>query len=242
MENPATERLAQFVESSTDINHEVLELVKALNYGLRFRPTELIKRYLGNNLSVALELLLEIDGRGSKYSALILNGPLHDVHRDLNCRGADHDYKLSVLVDNVRLVNYEHHRVDGIGAVIWLKPFDEITDCRLSDSLYFSLVTGEKLFLRWPRLKDGKLNPFQVGLPITGIGELPDDVIENRPQLVNDLSRQHTKAQGDGAISMVLDCLQKKLVVLIAEDGILAFLEKPINLGLQIKDVLLGPI
>lgn len=235
--------LPQFVELRHDPDHEVLKLVKGLNYGFRFRRTELIKRYLGDNLSVALELLLKIDGCASRYSALIAKGPLHHFHRELDCWRANHDHEFSVLVDNVKIVNDERQRVDvAPDAVIWLKLFDKSTDYRLSDSLYFSFVTGKNIFLRWPRLKDGKLDPFPVCLSVGGFGKLPNDVVEDRPKMVDDFPGQQREAQRDRTIPMILDCLRKNLSVLIAEDGVLAFLKKPVDLNLKITDVLLGPI
>jgi hypothetical protein len=241
-ENAVTGRSSQFVEFRDDPNHKVLQFAEGLDYGLRFRPTKLVERYLRNNISVALELALEIDGGNSRYSALVLNVLNHGLHRDLNRAGTGNDYQFSMLVDNVVVVDDEHQRVNGVASVIWLKLFDETTDYRLSDSLYFSFVSGKKVFLRWPRLKDGKLDPSHVGLPVTRLGEVPHNVVENRSQVMNHLSCQDSEAKGNRAISVVLNCLANKLLVLVAKDGISALLKKPVDLDLKILDVLLGPI
>lgn len=233
---------AQTVESLNDIDNKVLQFFQPLHYGLRFRATELTKRYCGNNLSVALEFALEINGKTSRYSALIANESVKNLSGKFNSCCHDNDDEFSVLVGNVEVMNDEKQRVDRISAVVWLKPFDEIANGGFSDALYFSFITGKKLFLRWPRLKDGELDPPPIRLPITGFGEQPNKVIEARSEVMNNFPGKHSEARRDRAASMILDCLRNRLVVLIADEWISAFLKEPTDFGLKVTDVLVGPL
>jgi hypothetical protein len=79
-------------------------------------------------------------------------------------------------------------------------------------------------------------------LPVFDVREVPDDMVEARSQMVNDLTRKHTEPERDRALTVVLDCLGNNLLVVIAEERVVAFLKEPGDFGLKVLDVLVGPI
>jgi len=81
-----------------------------------------------------------------------------------------------------------------------------------------------------------------MSLPISGIREVPNNVIEARSEMVDDLSSEHGKTKWDRTASVIFNCLSDRLLILIANDGVLAFLKKPLDLSLKIDDVLVGPL
>ena len=58
---------------------------------------------------------------------------------------------------------------------------------------------------------------------------------------MNDFPGKHAESQRDDALFMVGDCLKQKLFVVLGQDWVLAGLEEPIDFGLKITDVLVGP-
>lgn len=148
-----------------------------------------------------------------------------------------------MFVCNVHTVDQEQRLPTGIGGVVRLKPLDHVKNGAIGDSLYFSFVTGKTVFVSWPRFQDGKFDepPFFTA-PVVGRGELPSDVVEARAQMVGDLSYQDAKSERNVQLLKVLECLKEKLRIILWEDCVTAFLEKPVAFGMKINDVLGGPL
>lgn len=228
------------METLDHVDNVVLQLGQPLHNGLRFRTSELAKRYLRNELSVLLELSLEIDGRTSRFLADIADISIHHVNGKPDRPGTHNNDEFSVLIDNVEIVNDEQQRIDRVSAGVWLKELDEITHGGFGDSLYFSFVSGKKCLRGWPRLKDGKLDPSPIRAAITDGRENPNDVIEDRSEVMNNFAREHGEAERNRAMHMVLNRLRDQLLVVIADEWIFAFLKESGDLSLKIEDVLAG--
>jgi Iap family predicted aminopeptidase len=73
-------------------------------------------------------------------------------------------------------------------------------------------------------------------------GELPDNVIKTRPQMMDNFSSKYAEALRNRATRVVLECLREKLLILIGgDDTVFAAFKKPFNLPIEIKDILVGP-
>ncbi len=80
-----------------------------------------------------------------------------------------------------------------------------------------------------------------MSAPIAGIGEMPYNVVEGRPKMMDYLSGQNGEPGRDNELAVIGDCLQNNLSVTIWDDGVVALLEKFGNLRIKILDVLVGP-
>jgi hypothetical protein len=148
-----------------------------------------------------------------------------------------------MLVESVHLVDDKKGTVLRVGAegTVWLKSLDECLDIGVQDSLYLSLISGKFFFTNRLNVKDRKLN--SVGVPdlLLGTGQLPDQMVKTRPEMVDDLSRQNSKSERNGSMEMIVGDYLKHLVILIWDDGVLALVEKGIDLPVEITDTLIGP-
>lgn len=224
-------------ENATEI---ILQLPQPLCNRLDFAPAEIVKRYLRNELAVAFEITYEVGRDVFRYSALVLN-PSQEVVRDMEGCCRCHDHQSSVFIDNVKLVQNREVGVDGVGAMVWLKPLYQVQNAGIGDSLYLSLVFGRQVFLGWPFVKNGKSNERDVFSTVSVPRKVPNDMVKARSQVMNDLTRENTKSKWNQATLVVLDCLRDGLQVIIADDWVFGFFKKPCDLGLKITDILVGP-
>ena len=220
----------------------VVDFPQTLHDCLRFPLTKLTERYLRDDLAVALELACNIDGKTARYSALVTNVPIEQVDREFQRSRRGHNDQRAVLVDNVEIMDDEKERITRHGAVVRLQLLDEVQDFRVTDSLYLSLVFGRPIFLRWPRFKNGKADSLDMLRSVSGFGKQPHDMVEARPQLMDDLSGENTEAKRNDTIPVILDCLRDQLLIVIAQDWVVALLKKPLDLDIEIADVLVGPL
>jgi hypothetical protein len=148
--------------------------------------------------------------------------------------------KLSMLIDDVEVVDDIQRVVQGVGGVMRLKFFDESTDIQVCDSVYFSFklfapVMVERLF------KNRKLNmpniPYKVFMR-----EMPNNVVKAGSEMMNDFSGEHTESWWNEAILMVLNRLTEQLSIVLWQRGVVAFLKEKGDLSIQIEDVLLGSL
>lgn len=225
----------------TDIYNEVIELRESLNKRLDFPPTEILERYLRNDLGIALELSGNINGHTARFSAIVTNIPINHVRCDGNstCRNADGD--VSMFVVDVQLVKNDQRMVDRVRGIIGLKILDENQGSRIGDSLYMSLVTGSSRFLSWPHFRNGKFDLCWLGDSVPLVRELPDNVVETGSKVVQDFPGEHVKTNRNDALSMVRNCLERSLSIVISPSGVIVFLEESRDFLLKIEDVLLGP-
>lgn len=233
------EKLVELPHYGDDV---VVHFRQPLYDRLRFPPTKIAKRYLRNDLAVALELASEVDGRTSRYSALVTNVLLPQSDGELQRPRSGNDYQFSMLVDNVEVVDSKEHRIRRVRTAIWLKLLDEIENPGVCDSLYFSFILGEHVRRVWWAFEDREFNVPNLIAPVRVIREMPDDVVETRSEMVDDLPGQDIESKGNRPLAVILDRLRNELIVLITEERVFAALKKPCDLRLKITDVLVGPI
>lgn len=147
--------------------------------------------------------------------------------------------KLSVLVDDVEIVDEPQGIVKRVGGVVRLKAFDHADNVRVCNSLYFSFKSFDSLFIDRFFSADREFNlPRFLYWPH---GEVPRNVIKAGTEVMDYLPREHTELWWDDAISMVLNCLAKSLAVVLWENGVIAFLKKDADPIVKTEDVLFGP-
>jgi hypothetical protein len=225
------------------LEREIVQQQETLYDRLYFPVDEIPERYLRQNLSVALKLRLQHGVTSCRINARIIYIPSHDIHRELESACIEGDGKFFMFIPNVELLDDQKKAVVRAGGVIGLEFLDQVPHPRVGNSIYLSFVTGKHVIGCGSIFENGKLDKTSIlaGFIVRG-GEQPSDMIEARPEMMNDLSGQYSKAERDRAIPVILDLLKEKLFVILAENGVVAFIKKPINLQLQIEDVLLGPL
>ena len=232
----------ELVEHLHNVDDVIVHSRQCLYDGLRLSPTKVAKRYLGNELAIALELLCEIEGRNARYAALVRDVTTLQFGGILEGPRMNNDNQCLVLVDNIHLMYGKEQRVERVGEVVRLQPLNEVENVAVFDSLYFSFVLAKHVRRGWPFFENREANGLDVLSPVLNIREMPHNVIEARSKVVNDLPRDSAFSLGDYALRVILNCLSENLVILISENWVFAILKKPCDLGLKIKDVLVGPI
>jgi len=76
--------------------------------------------------------------------------------------------------------------------------------------------------------------------PVGRIGDKPDNVVKGRSKVMDNFAREDAEPKRDFPLSVVLRCLQHKLIVGINENRVFA-LKEGVDFGLEINDVLVGP-
>ena len=163
----------------------------------------------------------------------------HLERKKYRTRGKAED-KFSVLIDDVEVVDDVKGIVQRVGGVMRLKSFDESTDIRVCDGVYFSFkhlttVMVERLF------KNRELNMPNVLYKVLD-REMPNDVVEARSQMVNDFASEHTESWWNDAILLVRNRLVEQLFIVLWQSRVVALFKEKGDLFIEIEDVLLGSL
>lgn len=231
------------VELSNYASDVARELRQSWDDRLDYPPTKITERYLRGDLAVLIELSFEVRGERFNCSTHVTNKlPRQIGVKALNqARSADDD-QLAMLVGNVHVVDDQQRIEDGINSAVRLKFSDEFDSIGVPHSLYLSFVSGKFVFRSWPRLKNGKFDVAEVGRRAVGlIGKLPDNMIQTGSKMVNDFSSENAESHRDSQRSVITQSLKDFLVIELRYDGVCAFLKEPVNLQLEIDDILVGP-
>jgi hypothetical protein len=249
-------------KSIHDVGDEAREILQSWYDRLTFPPTKLLERYLRGDLGVVLQCVADnrlcgCGDRGTIAFSLFIQHQLgnNDVVLGCSARYGEHDVRLgnengelSMLVDDVQLVNYPNGIVFGVGhgslgaGLVWLQIVNKFSDFRFGNSLYFSFVKGDCVFVGWPSLKDGKFKTLTGGpSPLNLIREFPYEMVKDRTKMMHNFSSENAKAGRHDPIAVIVNRILPKLVVWAGDNWILPLLNEDINLGLEIKDVLVGP-
>jgi hypothetical protein len=229
------------VELRNDLDDFVVKLHQSRNERLDWPPTKIGERYLRDQITLALELVCDFGQRKFGMCALVSFDNGTDGMRKISPAAWKEQDKLAVFVEDVHVVNDEQQTVNRVGGVVRLKAFNEAKNFGICDSLYFSLVEGTTVFIDRFLFKDGKFDASRTTPSVFFARELPSEMVKARTQVVDDFTRDDAVADWDGAIPMVVNSLKEKLVVILGQDGVFAFLKEPCDFGLQITDTLVGP-
>lgn len=229
------------IELADHNQNRVVEFHQSLNDRLDFPPTEIGKRYLRSKLTVALELECNIGGRKLGMYALVGHDEKAHLWREIPAPRRNGQNQLSVFVGDVHFVKDENGIADRIGGIVRLKAFNEEPHFTISNSLYLSVVSGNTVFIDRFLVKDRELNSSRMVSPVLFCRELPCDVVKAGTQMMDNFPSEHTKAEWDRAILVILDCLQKQLSVVLWKNWVFATLKETCDFGLKIADVLVGP-
>lgn len=238
----ASQACVSGVEQLHHVDDVIVKLHQSWQDRLDFPPTKLPERYVRNQVAVGLELHSEqcffLAGH-RVYSVLVQH--VRDVAGNHASASSEAEHELSVFVGNVHLVQNEKRTIERVGGVVRLKPVDQIADSGVRDSLYFSFVSGNTVFVGWPNFNNREFDSPRKISPVSLVRELPNDMIQTGSQVVNDLPREHAKPERDRAIIVIGDSLKKNLSIVLWNDGVFASLKKGIDFRLKITDVLVGP-
>jgi len=235
--------LLQIGECRDNISDVVRELCQASDDRLCFPPTEILERYMGNRLAVLIDLSCEVGGKRTTFAIQMT----HDLHSNMageiyNLAGGVENNQFAMFIGNIHAVNDKKQIVRRINSAVRLQFFDELECGGLPHSLYLSVISGEFIFKRWRRFKYGKFEIPMVGrLADSVVGQLPDNMIQARSEMMDHFACEDTKAQRDRQRFVILNSLQKLLVAELRQDGIFAVLKEPGDFRLEINDVLVGP-
>lgn len=232
---------AQHTEPLANFYDEVVQYSESLNDRLDFPPTKILERYLRNDLGVALELSCKIDGRTSRFSAMVTHEPVVHFVRDRNCACGNTEQGVSVLVRNIEFVEDGKRVADRFTGVVRLKHFDENQGSRIGNSLYMSFVSGASRFVRWPHFKHGKFDLCWLGKSIPIRTELPNNMVKDGTQMMENLPSEDAEAQRNDALAMVRHCLERSVLIVMSPEWVLATIKESIDFPVQITDVLVGP-
>jgi len=147
-----------------------------------------------------------------------------------------------MLVKSVHVVDDAERVINGtVPSMVWLESLDESLNADTSDSFYFSLIGRQFIFIPRFRGQERESNRVFVVPSIIRAGEVPGDVVQARPQMVNDLATQHAEPDRNCKVSMIVDRFLPTLSIWIGNDWVFATTEKDTDLSAQIDDVLIRP-
>lgn len=244
----ATAQLDQLRKESNSLDDRLMQLREAWDNKLFFPLTELGKRYLRKNFSIALDCSMRQSQLGApkKFSlAISSNGtrcidPRTGGNGDARTRGDNREF--SMLIKSVHVVDDAEGVIFSIApSFVGLHLQDERVDPEISNPLYFSFVSGNFIFRNRLFLEDRELDSACSLGPVLDAGKMPNNVIQARTQVMNDLAAQDPTAQRDDEVSMIINRFLPLLRIYIGNDWILASSEEAADLPTKIDDVLIGP-
>jgi len=211
--------------------------------------SKLPERYVRGDLAILLNCSAHHGAlfERERFSLLMFkDDPPKSLHR--RWKGKDHidagidNYKFPVLVESIHVMNDENGLTGRITpSSVWLQCANEFPNANIRDTLYLSLVSAKFVFVPWPMLKNAKFDGAGVINPRAIVRKKPNNMVENRPELMNNFPSENTEAQRNRLVSMVIDGLLPHLVIWMGDRWVLPVLDESVDLRLEIEDVLVGP-
>ena len=235
-----SEQLGELRDYPRDV---VAKFNQSWNDRLNWPPTKISERYLRNKLAIALKLKCNLRGSQFGMCAFIAFNKGFVLSRQLSSAARKAHHQFSVLIDNVEVMKDRQKIVSRVGGLVWLEFQNQLACLGLGDSLYFSIKTGDTIFIDRLFIADRKHNAFTFGrvFPVTPERKVPSDMIETRTKVVNNFPGKHRKSWWDTTLLMVMDCLKRNLSLVLWNNGVSATLDKQAKLPVKIADVLVGP-
>lgn len=148
-----------------------------------------------------------------------------------------------MLIESVHIVDDEKRMIRSVGpSHVRLHVQNQTQNCSVRDSLYFSCVSLTFLMVPGLDIENGKLNPVWISGSRCSVGEMPHDVIQARTKMVESFTGKDSEPQWDRLVPVVRERFLPSLSIWLGDNWILATLDKKLELGLQIDDVLIGPL
>ena len=237
------ETLTDVRERCSNVSDVGRQLRQSWDDRIKFPPTEILECYSRGCLAVLVDLSCEFGGERSTASIHVSRDLSGNMARKVFNFPRCSDYgQFAMFVGNVHAMDDTSRIIRRINSVVRLKVSDELECLGTPHTLYLSVVSGEFVFKGWPRLKDGKFDISRIGgLPTNVVGQLPNNMIQAGPEMVDCFPTEHAESQRDRQCLEILNSLQELLVAELWQDRVVAFLKEPGNLRLEIQDVLIGP-
>jgi len=236
-------------EALDNIAREAEQLRKKWSNRLRLPFDRLSERYLRGDLSI------HIHGRTKRDKLPLCFVFSHEsaYAAELEPNGGDEYAQFPVFVRNVHIVNQPKGIAERVGSMIRLKALDSCENGRARNPFHFSIVTLQPVFLGTGIYFDGvdgvdrEFDSDAMLLSKTGVGQFPNEMIQGRSKMVDNLSCEDAKTQGRITICMIPKYLEG-FEVAIGERWVSAHhfdsrqgREQNSNFGFEITDCLLGP-
>ena len=152
--------------------------------------------------------------------------------------------QLPMLVKAVHVMKNEQGEVRTLplrDSIVWLQRLDDCVGCA-TDSLYFSVELGNFVGSRRPRAEDWKLDKIGILGAMTSLPQqLPDQIVKCGPIVMEDLTNEHSESGRDGLMTPELSKFFDGLELAVYDFGVSCFLQKPLDFGVNIQDILIGP-
>ena len=242
------EDLDESSESTNDISHIVRELRQSWDNRLVLPLTKLPERYVRGDVGIVLDCVANRRAISlGKFSLAIQ----HDLSNKVISVGWDREDRyrtgidnreLAMFVESIHVVDDANRLVRSIGpSTVRLQSGDQFYDAEICNSLYLSVVSARFVFTAWPKFKHGKFDDVFEIPPNDFTRKVPNDMVKDRPQVVDSLARKHAEAQRDDLVSVIGRRFLPKLVIWMGDGWILPLLDEGVDLGFEIDDILVGP-
>jgi len=230
-----------------DIVHRIHQLHQRWDNSLRFPLSALGERYVRGDLMVRLDLRSDggEDFSRHHFTLGVCNGRLDEINtcscRELDLDGTSDDHQFPMLIESVHVMDDTKRVLKRVRSLVWLQLFDDGKDVGLRNSPYFSVISSQFVFRKRFRREDGELQRIFVQRFGRVAGEVPDDMVKTRPQMVDNFASQNAEAFRDLQVSMIINRVLPALVLYVGNDWVFAFFEEGKNFVVEVQDILIGP-
>jgi len=243
------------------IRRETVELLEKWDNRLKFPFDRLPERYIRGDLRVHLHVEYSRQGNLSNGNACLVyshNAPQTRCF-EVNAGRENDERQFPVFIGSVHVVDTPKQSISRLDTLVRLQVIDTCKSERsVGDALYFSAIESRFVWVSdGVVIKDGELDvPTNLLDAPTGfIGQLPSEMIETGTKMVDDLSREDGKTQGNRILPLGFQEFRSELLpriaLLIGEDWVYTGTygeveggevgEKRSNLQIQVVDTLIGP-
>lgn len=230
-----------------DITDSVKQIHKRYNDKSRIL-SKISELYLGKHLRIVLDCSLcdPKFGRRERFALTVSRDQVNDflvgIGRENGIADRCADSQFPVFIESVHVVDDGKGIGNSVGGVVVrLQVVNELPNPRVIHSLYLSVKSSQIIFVGRSR-EDGKCESVFMISSGSSVREVPDNVIEARSQMMNDLARKNAESQRDRQLLVIVKRLLPELVVWMGQDWVLAGFKECDDLSVQVDDVFVGPI